>query len=482
MCLMEHNKRVYDEIMADYKRSRSVIVVHGTGLGKSFIVMELLNTIFADKKVLYVVPKHAVTENFVSYDDYKDVKARVDFLTYNYFTCDEKTEKAAAEYDVLICDEAHHLGSDFYGKNTRHAIELMSKDKYVLGLTATNVREDRINVARYFEETVFGFSTFAAIQAGLIPSFEYLICRSDAEYRKGYDHELSDYKQVVDYEMSLPALSEVVSNNPKKRWICFFSNIKAVVEYESTIRKLFPDDYKILPITSAHDTNIEDVSKYEKTVILSVDKLLEGVHIPGTQGIILFRKVGSLPVFQQILGRIVHIGETEHPLVLDCTETAVRMFKKLLAAEKEGASKFSPHVDSLKPILYCSLQNAEYYNLSKLLAALDEPEFIFRGQKYKNLTACCKEYGVERGSVLTRVRRRGEEPEDALEKIIAFSASDKEKKTLGQKAFEKYLALKGKIYDSFGSASELDKKKIRACCDMFKIETHYLMGAMKAGE
>ena len=431
MALMEHNKTVFDDLTDVFEETRKVILVHGTGLGKSFLVMELLNTLFAGKKVLYVVPKNTITENMKEYKEFSSIDADVSFVTYNYFSTEEKAEMLADVYDAVICDEAHHLGSDLYGANTRILMDKMQRlGKYVLGLTATPIRDDKINVCDYFEKTVNGLTIFEAIQQGLVPSFEYLICSNDAEERTGYDRELSDFKQVVDYEMSLPALSEVIENNPKKRWLVFFPSIKAIHEQEDVIRQMFPDDYKILTITSQNDTSVKEILKYEKTVVLSVDKLLEGNHVPGTQGIILFRKVGSVSVFQQILGRVVHIGDTEHPLILDCTESAFKIFKKLLATEKEGKGGI-PGVTSLKPILYCSLQNAEHYRIEKLLAEMDKKEFL-KKKKEKN----------------------------------------------AKKALEKYYSFKGKTYDNIRSFSPVDKKKIEACAKLFHIEANDIINVM----
>ena len=211
-------------------------------------------------------------------------------------------------------------------------------------------------------------STFDAIREGLIPPFEYLVCRDDGAERAGYDRKEKDYRKVIDYYDSLPVLSETVDNNKKDRWLCFFGSINELEGYEETIRELFTDEYTFIKITTRHGNDISEITKHEKTVVLCVDKLLEGVHVPKTQGIILFRNVISLPVFQQILGRVVHVGSKEPPIVIDCTRTAVKMLGKLLKEDGKSGNGGGYSKTGSRPVLYCSLKNIEHFNLTKLLA------------------------------------------------------------------------------------------------------------------
>ena len=372
MALLDHNKQAYERIRILYKNVNDILLVHGTGLGKSFIFMELLSSVFRGKNILFVVPKHAVKDGINSYEEYED-NSNIDFKTYNHFTDDERIKEVYNTYDVIVFDEAHHLGSGKFGMMARKLFPMVQgTEKKILGMTATNIREDKRDVSEYFTETVIGMSTFEAICTGLIPPFEYLVCQDNADQKAGYDRKVSDYKKVLDYADSLPLLSETIRKNPKKRWLCFFPSIEKLEEHEDIVRKIFDEDYELLKITTKHDTSIAEITNHEKTVVLCVDKLLEGVHVPKTQGIILFRNIQSLPVFQQVLGRVVHVGEKESPLVLDCTKTAIKMLAKLLKAEGSGSGGFSGGVS--KPVLYCRLENAEHFNLTKLLALASTKE------------------------------------------------------------------------------------------------------------
>ncbi len=372
--LLPHNKKYFNEIKEAYKKFSDLLFVHGTGLGKSFIFLECAKTLFRNKKILFIVPKIAVGDGISGYDDYQTEDADITFKTYNYFKNEERVKEAYDSFDVFVFDEAHHLGSDHFGENARKLFPMVRKNgkKRILGLTATNLREDKIDVASFFSDTILGMSIFDAIRTGLIPSFEYLICRDEVENYLMQGNKLSGYKKIVDFFRSVPLLKETVRRNPKKRWICFFHDIKTLESHEKMIRKMFPEDYKILKITTKHSTMVNEIEKYDKTVTLSVDKLLEGVHVPHTQGIILFRNVRSLPVFQQILGRVVHVGDEEHPLVLDCTKAAIRILKKLLKEDRKKVKGGMSNGSDTRQLLYCGLENTEHFNLTRLLAISDD--------------------------------------------------------------------------------------------------------------
>ncbi len=368
--LLPHNQQPFEELINAFGLYPDVLFIHGTGLGKSYVFLELADTIFENKKILFIVPKLAIKDGVGNYEDYKNTGADITFKTYNYFKNDDRVQEAYENYDIFVFDEAHHLGSDLYGMTARKLFDLVRNcpAKLILGLTATNRREDKTDVSDFFSGTVTGMSILDAIENGLIPPFEYLVCRDNAELRAGYDRKVSDYRKKLDYPESIPLLKDTIARNPRKRWICFFEKISDLEAYEPVIKKIFPDTHKILKITTRHSDTVKEIENYENVVVLSVDKLLEGVHVPDMEGIIMFRNVRSLPVFQQILGRVVRIGTKNPPLVLDCTCTALKIFAKLLQIDGRFNGQGVTVNTVKKPILYCSLENTEQFNLTTLLA------------------------------------------------------------------------------------------------------------------
>lgn len=379
--LLDHNLKTYERIKKAFENNTSICLIHGTGLGKSFIFFELCNEIFKKTNVLYVIPKWSIAENLEQYPEFANINTEVYFLTYNAF----REELDLSDYDYIIFDECHHLGSLIFGANALKSC----KGIKTIGLTATNKREDNIDVTEYFDTAVEGMSVFDAIHTGLIPQIEYIVCRDD-------DIKITTnkkYRLKVDYKKSLPLLNEVLHKNleGRNRWICFFNTIAELTRNIEVVRDLFPEEYKLIIITTEHNGTIAETLQYEKTVIMSVSKLLEGAHISNTTGILVFRNVTSTIVFQQMIGRIVHVGNTQVPLILDCTEAAIRILAKLLKEDKNFESNNQNNLSGTRrPILYHSLNNIAYFDIGKLLALKqwfwDEEEIQFLKDNFNKIT------------------------------------------------------------------------------------------------
>ena len=130
---------------------------------------------------------------------------------------------------------------------------------------------------------------------------EYLVCRSDMD-----EDELKKYKKELNINGSKELLESIIKDNPKNKWICFFRTRKEIYEYYNPIRKLFPDHRPIIITYNISESEklLAEIGENEKVLIFCIDKLLEGIHLPNADGVLLFRNVQSLVVFQQIIGRV----------------------------------------------------------------------------------------------------------------------------------------------------------------------------------
>ena len=129
--LLPHNQKLFSDIVheLDDNNVHSLLYVQGTGVGKSYIFFELVNSRFSGCKVLYVVPKHAVRENLVLYDVFKSLPAKITFITYDVFN--KHVARKYSKYDAVFFDEAHHIEADSY----QRLIKLFDPE-YLIGLTA----------------------------------------------------------------------------------------------------------------------------------------------------------------------------------------------------------------------------------------------------------------------------------------------------------------------------------------------------------
>ena len=379
MALYPHNQKTYKSIVKALNSGvTNIVIVQGTGVGKSFLAIELINQYFHDNNILYICPKECIEINIKKYSEFASIANRVSFEYNAAFNNSNLPEECLQKYDVFVIDECHHLGSDIQGANIRKIIDYCKTNsgKYCIGLTATPIREKdhngkKIDVTEYFDCRIDGLSVFEAIEEGLMPPIEYLVCKPE-RYLTAKEKEC--YRQVLDIENSEELFRKIIDKNHKNSYLIFYSSIKEMNETTDFMKKLFPG-YRILNISSDDNksqTLLDTIKKNDKVIVQSVNMLLEGLHLPLMDCVILFRNTESFVVLQQIIGRISSIGNKKNPLFIDCTESGPKTLAKILYEQEKHSEEDSGNNLTVererrpKDIIKISANNIEFFDLSRL--------------------------------------------------------------------------------------------------------------------
>ena len=410
--LLEHNRRPAKEIYALFMDGvNKILYTSGVGTGKSYVSNCIIQALKA-KKVAYIIPKHAIRTDIQRRLSNMDV----DFYTYNYFSTLEIGLNTLMPYDLVIIDEAHHIGSDIYGLNLINTMNKLAGTKF-LGLTATPERDsDGVNVGTFFDETVNGITVMDAQRAGLMPQYEYIMCNPNIEEIKKANKD--NEKLVIDFDNSEELLADIIQNNMRNKWIAYYWSINQMKESVALIKRLFPG-YEILCLDSQQQNLSEAMELMysdQKCVIMSCSILLEGIHVPEVSGIMLFRNVCSLTVFDQILGRVSKIGGDIEPIVIDCTDTATRMFKKLQHSDKEqnGEPGFCREIYTKRNAYCVSLTNVKYINLEEMIEKFAGKQTVC-GYTFENDTDLSRQLGKNK-SYVNYFRQKGLSYEEIIKK------------------------------------------------------------------
>lgn len=444
--LKNHNRTAVDEMKEKVKEGfRKLIYVAGTGCGKTWAFMGFANELPSivpelsapcKLKILYIMPKNVVKDNVEGYEEFHEFGFHVDFATYNYFSKKEKGTEKFKEYDLIVIDECHHLGGDLYGKNILSAMD--ESDRFFLGLTATPYRScDKTNVEDFFETAVHGISVWDAIRLGLMPTFNYHIClpeKDTKQIEKEYAHQ---YRAVVDLNDSADAVYDVVMSYKRDKWICFFSDTKSLENAKEQVSEIF-EGYEVFTLLSSLKNLkevMDGVRRVKKAVILSVDILLEGVHLDGITGIILYRNVTSTIAFQQMIGRTCSIGNKVEPVIIDTSQSARKILAALIRESRKGnTSSFPDRNGSTREILKVGIGSTMEYDLNKVLRLMDPSH-----QRQEDM------------------------------------------KRAARKANEKYHSFGGTDYGTFEELahSGLDYKKFKSCAELMKLSAEMAFTLLK---
>ena len=363
--LMEHNIAPYKEIVEAYNNgAHFVIYTCGTGVGKSYVASAVIDT-YDFQNVLYIVPSISIIADLIhraGYHKYLESN-RIVFKTFNAFPTVEQAKEILSLYDFVIIDEVHHLGSELYGSNIQEAMkEILCQ---FLGLTATPIREsDHVDIRTLADVVVQGYTVADAITADMMPKLEYVCCSPDLD--DVVTAASCNAKLKTDYKASKSLMREIIETNPVSKWLVYFARVQDIEDNYDLMQELFPD-FVVIKVANAYqntDKVAALIQQFEKVVIMSCNSILEGVHTEGIQGIIIMRNVTVVSVFEQMVGRVCKIGNTENPIIIDCQNVWRLLKKKNYSSRLSENSVFEQRA---RDIFVTSLRNKIYIDIEQAL-------------------------------------------------------------------------------------------------------------------
>ena len=213
-------------------------------------------------------------------------------------------EKTPPEADLVVLDEAHH-------EATQSCVLLYEKMKseYVLGLSATPMRTDRMKLS--FQETV---ST----------------CSIDRLIREGY---LSPFHSYLLPHYGPQIVGECYMNAPEKwgKSLAFFPTVMECCQFQKVLAD-FGVACEVVTSESDKDRQLEEFVAGKVKVIANVSMLTEGFDQPDVQTIFA-RDASRLPTIQMCGRGLRKADGKTHCNVVQSAKTAY-LFERVTPAQK----------------------------------------------------------------------------------------------------------------------------------------------------
>ena len=246
------------------KRRASVMLESPVGSGKTYMALETIHILQKllgrQLRVDWVAPRRHLLRQVMeaNMDLHRDMIRPVSLF-----------EKTPPEADLVVLDEAHH-------EATQSCVLLYEKMKaaYVLGLSATPLRTDRMKLS--FQETVTTCSIDRLIREGFLSPF--------------HSYLLPHYGPQI--------VGECYLNSPE-RWgksLVFFQTVMECCQFQ----KVLADAgiaCEVVTAESDKDRQLEDFVAGKVRVIANVSMLTEGFDQPDVQTIFA-RDASRLPTIQ----------------------------------------------------------------------------------------------------------------------------------------------------------------------------------------
>jgi superfamily II DNA or RNA helicase len=292
-----------------------------TGAGKT--ILAAMDTVQADaKKILFIV--HSRDINLQARDEFAKVRGidekygflngyekdfDADILFANIQSLSRPDNFARLidrEFDYVIVDEAHHVGAKSYESTISKL-----KTKYLLGITATPIREDGKDVPAFFgKNIVYQMKVKEAIEKELLVPFGYFGIHDNVDYSKlkwnGYKYGENDLnKALIIEDRDRKIIAKFKEMCGVRQTIGFCVSIKHCY---SMAEKFNNAGIPSVAVTSETSKELReqykaDFKKGKYQVIFAKDVFNEGIDFPNIQAELFLRPTWSERVFWQQLGR-----------------------------------------------------------------------------------------------------------------------------------------------------------------------------------
>ncbi len=344
------------------------------------------------------------------------------FATYQALAEDEARPGLYRQYppdffDLIIVDEAHR-GSANEESSWREILTYFGAATQ-LGMTATPLREDTRDTYGYYGQPVYQYSLAQGIQDGFLAPYQVRRVITDVDaigwrptpgQKDAYGREIPDGEYgTKDFEASISLLprTEAVAKHLVEylrqtdlmaKTIVFCHDHEHALQMRSALARLLPDQMRAHPdyvvrvvadegdIGKGHLARFQDVETQTPVILTSSRLLSTGVDAPMVKNVVLFRVVGSMAEFKQIIGRGTRVREDYGKLfftILDYTGSATQKFADpdfdgppistttILIGEEGEVEQEVTEVEAEEPQVYpqgqASLQNDDEGQPRKLI-------------------------------------------------------------------------------------------------------------------
>ena len=417
--LYDHNIESYEKIVESFEKENIVGIVHATGTGKSYNVLQLaLDN--KDKKIIYITPSNGIIEHLkkiINDNQNLDLKRdfpNLEFRTYQSLINLSKEELSNLPCELLILDEFHHLGAPVWGSRINTLIETHENIK-VLGMTAYTIRDRNTPYERdmanpdtnelFSNKIVSKYDLCDAMIDGLLPKPIYKtaytnlleieehleskinkLSQESTEYKE-YTLILRNIKRRINDAPSIPnILKKTLKPNGKYIYFCppfseeGTNDIETIKSQTLEYLKTFIEekDIEIYTTTSEmgelgtknreafyNDKDLkEQDTKNKLRIMFAINQYNEGVHAPNIDGVIMGRGTTSDIVYFEQLGRALSVRgntlEVYNKYETYSKEELINLCRQKDIPVKENISKEELIEKLIAPVVIDLTNNYEY--------------------------------------------------------------------------------------------------------------------------
>lgn len=364
-------ERVLEAVLA--QKQNRILLTMATGTGKTFVALQILWKLWNSgwrgerrPRFLYLADRNILVDQPIS-REFRPVFGdaiwklqgeakhgrEVYFALYQALADSGDSlglfrDYAPDHFDLVIVDECHR-GSASDESSWRAILDHFSP-AVQLGMTATPLRNDNVDTYRYFGEPIYEYSLAQGIEDGFLAPYRVrrVVLSPDAHGfapepgqldRFGREippgvYQTHHFERVVSLlsrtEAAARHLTEYLERtDPMAKSIVFCvdsehaEQMRQALSNANAARVRQHPDYVVRIVSAEGEVGLEHLGTFADVeratpVIATTSKLLStGVDLPTVKNIVLFKPIGSMVEFKQIIGRGTRLYPDDDKLTFD---------------------------------------------------------------------------------------------------------------------------------------------------------------------
>lgn len=347
--LFKHNKETYDNLIKMFSiGTKRVGVVQPTGTGKSFLFLKWIEDNREDKFII-LSPSVEIFTQLKEYSDSCGSPRLLEncwMITYQtlLYKTDEELENIRG--DKIIIDEFHRVGADQWGDRVEKILTA-NPDAQIFGTTATPVRylDGSRNMAdQLFDGNLARYMTLGeAVAENILPEPVYVPVWYDitgkmekyqqdigtiADISRRYmlEEKLKDLREILYHSYGAADVFKKYMPDNHGKYIVFCSSFEHLQDMQDKLTGWLAGVNKNIHIyvSISRDYDRDDqLNKFKQDnstdaikLLFTIDRLNEGVHVKGIDGVIMLRPTISPIIYLQQMGRALSAGNKQ-PVIFD---------------------------------------------------------------------------------------------------------------------------------------------------------------------
>ena len=272
---------------------------------------------------------------------HNETEAEITIASIQTLARRERLRKLPTDYDLIICDEAHHATADSYRRlfyryglidlyacgyeNSKGIGTNWDPNRTLLGVTATPERTDKESLDAIFDEVVYRISI-----ADLIPDYlsDFRCITRDAGVDISHvnstagDLNQEEVGKAIEDGGLLEALPDVITESldDRNHILIFLPTVDASIEATRILNEAGITAECVLGITPIEERKqtLQDFQNGKIRVLINCMVLTEGFDCPCIDALIVARPTKSGLLIQQMVGRGLRIADGKKDcLILD---------------------------------------------------------------------------------------------------------------------------------------------------------------------